>query len=311
MRTTTRFSKGFAGMWIRRFAKNSFSAANWIFYSKKDENGSFTDWIFYFHSRITLDPQQVEPRQTSQNFFSAFIGLGRWMGKNLRLILLLEAFSLSILIFLCWKAPIQIEGKASIHLISPSTSGINQFFEQAKQAEMQANADFWPKEITNSNQNPIQFFGLLLPKHNETGLLDSAHFTVRFSQVQNEPDSFTGNRICEILNAAILKDSVSTKLMQAQYRSMLQLDREIESAKVILSAVVNEPDTAPKNRINELLQFLQKSRQKYARQSSLRLEIESLEKQESRSLRPAILIGILIQAGLSLFFLLRFLLQGK
>jgi len=258
-----------------------------------------------------LDPQHVETRQTSQNFFSAFIGLSRWMGKNLRLILLLETVALSILIFLCWKAPIQIEGRARIHLISPSTYGINQFFEEAKKAEMQANTDFWPKEITNSNQNQIQSFGLLLPKHNEPELLDSSHFSVRFSQIQSEPDSITGKRICEILNAAILKDPVSTKLLQLQYRSMLQLDRQIKSTKIIMAALANEPDTSPKNRINELLQFLQKSREKYAMQSSLSLEIESLEKQESRSLRPAILSGLLIQAGLLLFFLLRFLLLGK
>ena len=258
-----------------------------------------------------MDPQHVETRQTSQNFFSAFVGLSRWMGKNLRLILILETVALSILIFLCWKAPIQIEGRARIHIISPSTYGINQFFEEAKKAEMQANTDFWPKEITGKNGNQIQSLGLILPKHNEPDLLDSSHFSVRFSQIQSEPDSITGKRISEILNAAILKDSVSAKLMQAQYRSMLKLDKEIESAKVIKSALVNHPDTAPKNRIIELFQFLQKSRQKCERQSSLNLEIESLEKQESRSLRPAILSGLLIQAGLLLFFLLRFLLLGK
>ena len=224
---------------------------------------------------------------------------------------MLEVLTVSILIYLCKNAPVQIEGRASIHLISPGTPQVNQFFEEAKSAEMRSNNKFWPSELTNSNQNQILSFGLILPKHNEKGLLDSAHFTIRFSQAQNEPDSITGKRICEILKAAILKDSVSSKLMQLQYRSMLQLDRQIESAKIIMAALANEPEPGTKNRITELFNFLLKSRKKYALDSSLNLEIESLEKKESRPLRPAILSGLLVQAMVILFFLLRFLILGQ
>jgi hypothetical protein len=258
-----------------------------------------------------LNPQRVEDGQTSQKFSTAFIGLSHWIGKNLRLILLLEVLTVSILIYLCKNAPVQIEGRASIHLISPGTTQVNQFFEEAKSAEMRSDNKFWPSELTNSNQNQILSFGLILPKHNEKGLLDSAHFTIRFSQAKNEPDSVTAKRIDEILKAAILKDSASAKLMQTQYRSMLQVDKQIESAKIIMAALENEADTSPKNRITELFNFLLKSRKKYALNSSLNLEIESLEKKESRPLRPAILSGLLVQAVVVLFFLLRFLLLGK
>ena len=233
------------------------------------------------------------------------------MGKNLRLFLLLEVLNVFTLIYLCKNASVQIEGRASVHLISPGTTQINQFFEEAKAAEMQANDNFWPSELKNSNQNQIQSIGVLLPKHNEKRLLDSAHFTVRFFQAQNEPDYITEKRISEILKAAILKDSISAKSMQLQYRSMLQLVRQIESTKIIMAALANEADTSPRNRISEPFNFLQKSRKKYAINSRLSLKIESLEKKEIRPLRPAILSGLLIQAGVVLFFLLRFLLLGK